>query len=153
MRVVDIAFEDLAAYILRAATACQQLLVNHLRVSVSAESANWHETYWTGARGRYCLCHSTHGGTKNMGVEVDWRDFKRICPPSSTLATLIGCECHLIKQLGMDHESKLVEIDMLNAFTLEPVFPKSLWDEIQVLHPKTLHPSTSLCHGLQGQIS
>jgi hypothetical protein len=73
-----------------------------------------------------------------MGVEVDWHDFKKICPASSTLATLIGCECHSIEQLGMEHEAKLVELDMPNSFISDPVFPKSLWDEYQDLHPKTL---------------
>jgi hypothetical protein len=132
LRVCNLAFIDLAPYF-------QALLVNHLRMNVSAESADWYETYWTGARGRYCLCHSTHGGTNNnMGVEVDWRDFKEICPPSSTLATLIGCECHFIEQLGTEHEAKLVELDMPNAFISDPIFPKSMWDEIQDLHPLTM---------------
>jgi hypothetical protein len=43
-----------------------------------------------------------------MGVEVDWRDFKKICLASSTLATLIGCECHFVEQLGIEHAAKLV---------------------------------------------
>jgi hypothetical protein len=73
-----------------------------------------------------------------MGVEVDWRDFKKTCPASSTLATLIGCECHFIEQLGMEHEAKLVELDMPNAFISDPIIPKSMWDEIQDMHPKTL---------------
>jgi hypothetical protein len=34
------------------------------------------------------LCHAMHGGTNNnMGVEVDWRVIKELCPPSATLAT------------------------------------------------------------------
>jgi hypothetical protein len=49
-----------------------------------------------------------------MGVEIDWRDFEKFCPLSSTLAILTGCECHFIVQLGMEHEEKLVEIDTLN---------------------------------------
>jgi hypothetical protein len=131
LRLVNLAFIELAPYF-------QQLLVNHLRMHVSADSADWYETYWTGARGRYCLCHSTHGGTNNnMGVEVDWRNFKKICPESSTLATLIGRECHFVEKLGMEHEAKLVELDMLNAFISDPIFPKSMYD-IQDMHPKTL---------------
>jgi hypothetical protein len=119
----------------------QQLLVHHLRLHVSKDSANWYEMYWTDARDRYCLCHrdSTHGRTNNnLGVEVDWRDFKKICPASSTLATLIGCEYHFVEQCGMEHEAKLVEMDMPISFISEPIFPKSLWDEIPDLHQKTL---------------
>ncbi len=38
----------------------------------------------------------------------------------------------------MEHEAKLEELEKPNAFISEPVFPRSLWDEIQGLHPKTL---------------
>ncbi len=38
----------------------------------------------------------------------------------------------------MENAAKSVELDMPNAFISEPVFPKSLWDEIQYLPPKTL---------------
>jgi hypothetical protein len=63
-RVVDISFETFATYLL-------SLFVEHLR-TVNAQSAGWYEEWWTGARGRYCICHSTHGGTNsNMGVEGD----------------------------------------------------------------------------------
>jgi hypothetical protein len=68
LRVVDIAFEDLAAYI-------QQLLVNHLRDTMSARNPP------SGTR-RTGLVHVA--GTafvNNMGVEVDWRDFKKNVPP------------------------------------------------------------------------
>jgi hypothetical protein len=132
LRLVNIAFEDFARYV-------QALIVNHLLMNVSAHASEWYETYWTGARGRYCICHSTHGGTNNnMGTEVDWRDFKKICPASSTLGTLIGCECHFIKELGKEHEAHLAALDTPNAFISDPIIPKSVWDEIQDMHPKTL---------------
>jgi hypothetical protein len=54
LRLVNCAFLDLAPYF-------QRILVNHLRMHVSADFADWYEKYWTGARGRYWLCHSTHG--------------------------------------------------------------------------------------------
>ena len=80
LRIVDIAFEPFAERM-------QQLLVERL-TALSERTGAWFRDNWTGARGRYCLCHSTHGGSNNnMGVEVDWRDFKKICSPSSNLGT------------------------------------------------------------------
>ncbi len=50
-------------------------------------------------RGRYFLCHSTHGGTNNnMVVEVDWPDVKKICPQSSNLGTFLGAMFHLSRR-------------------------------------------------------
>ena len=90
LRVVDIAFEPFADRI-------QELLVEEL-AALSESTGAWYRDNWTGRRGRYCLCHSTHGGTNNnMGVEVDWRDVKKICPPSSNLGTFLGAMFHFIK--------------------------------------------------------
>ena len=73
IRVVNIVFEKFA-------TSVQALLVKHLR-KFGDKPAEWYEEWWTGARGRYCLCHCMHGGTNNnMGVEADWRDIKKLCP-------------------------------------------------------------------------
>ncbi len=64
LHVVNIASEEFAKYV-------QELVVHYLR-TVGDEAANWFEEWWTGARGRYCLCHAMHGGTNNnMRVEVD----------------------------------------------------------------------------------
>jgi hypothetical protein len=49
--VVNNASEKFAAYV-------QELVVRYLRI-VSDEAANWFEEWWTGARGRYCLCHAS----------------------------------------------------------------------------------------------
>jgi DNA polymerase delta subunit 1 len=63
IRVVNIAFEKFA-------TCVQALLVKHLR-TFGDKPAEWYEEWWTGARGRYCLCHCMHGGTNNnMGVKA-----------------------------------------------------------------------------------
>jgi hypothetical protein len=38
--------------------------------------------WWTRPRGRWTLAHAGHAGSNNtMGVEVDWRDMKRLVPP------------------------------------------------------------------------
>ena len=85
------------------------------------------------------MCHSTHGGTNNnMGVEVDWRDIKKICPPSAGLSTFLGTLFHFVKNLGEEHEEFLEKEAMPNLFLCEPVFHKFIWDAVQDVHPKTL---------------
>ena len=131
LRVVNIAFEDFADY-------AQFLVVRYLR-SVSDEAANWFEEWWTGARGRYCLCHAMHGGTNNnMGIEVDWRDIKKLCPPSATLPTFLGSLAHFITEIGKEHEEHLSSCGHPNAFICEPILHKRMWDALQDMHPKTL---------------
>ena len=113
--------------------------MQHLRVVSDDKSARWYEEHHTGAKGRYCLCHSTHGGTNNnMGVEVDWRDMSKLCPSSSTIGTFIGCLCHFVKELGKEHEGTLVAAGTPNAFISEPVIHKEIWDSLQHMHPLTL---------------
>ena len=132
IRVVKIAFEDFAEY-------AQELLVQHLRAHFGDRSADWYEEFRTGARGRYCLAHSMHGGTNNnMGVEVDWRDIKKLCPPSCSLSTFLGALFHFIKELGKEHEQVLIDAGEPNFFISEPRITKELWDGMQELHPKTL---------------
>ena len=92
LRIVDIAFVEFAVRM-------QQLLVDHL-TAICESTVPWFRDNWTGSRGRYFLCHYTHGGTNNnMGVEVDWRDVKKICPPSSNLGTFLGAMFHFIKEI------------------------------------------------------
>ena len=38
-----------------------------------------------------------------MGIEVDWRDMKGECLPSSTLGTFTGSLVVLIEHLGQEH--------------------------------------------------
>ncbi len=109
--------------------------------TVSDEAANWFEGWWTGARGRYCLCHAMHCGTNNnMGVEVDWCDIKKLCPPPATLATFLGSHrlVHFIKEIGKEHEDHLVSCGHPNVFICEPILHKSMWDALQGMLPKTL---------------
>jgi hypothetical protein len=44
-----------------------------------------------------------------MGVEVDWRDVKKICPPSSNLGTFLGAMFHFIKEIGKEHMEHLIK--------------------------------------------
>ncbi len=85
------------------ATACQGLLVEFLKahdVIVGGQSGRWYEKWWTGARRRYCLLQAQHGGSNNnMGMEVDWRDMKRITPESCFIGTFIGSLMHFITEL------------------------------------------------------
>ena len=85
LKVKDIA-------ILTFAELAQSLLVDYIRnVLLQPEAAEWFSTWWTGARGRYCLAHAGYGGSNNnMGVEVDWRDAKGLVPSSSTIGAYTG---------------------------------------------------------------
>jgi hypothetical protein len=62
------------------ATRAQHMLVDYLRSNYGDKVANWCQDFWTGDRGRMCLCHSRHAGcNNNMGVDVSWRDIKKFC--------------------------------------------------------------------------
>ena len=80
------------------ANHAQALLVTCIRdVLKQPRAAEWFETWWTGDRGRYCLAHAGYGGSNsNMGVEVDWRDVKKLLPPSSTLSAFTGALTELL---------------------------------------------------------
>ena len=60
------------------AEKCQELLVDFLvtrDAETGKQSGKWFEKWWTRAKGRYCICHSKHGGSNNnMGIKVNWRD-------------------------------------------------------------------------------
>ncbi len=52
------------------------------------------------------LAHAGHAGSNNnMGVnlKVDWRDMKRLVPPSATLATFTGALVKNIRDLCIEH--------------------------------------------------
>ena len=133
LRIVDIAFEPF-----KFAERIQHLLVEDV-TALSESTGSWFRDNWTGRRGRYCLCHSTHGGTNNnMGVEVDWRDVKKICPPSSNLGTFLGAMFHFIKEIGKEHMEHLIKTGAPNAFKRSPVISQAIFDLMQDMHPKTL---------------
>jgi hypothetical protein len=131
LRIVDISFEGFA-------TRMQDLLVDHL-TEICESTGKWFRDNWTGPRGRYCLCHATHGGSNNnMGVEVGWRDVKKICPPTSNLGTFLGALFHFVKELGKEHRTHLINCNTPNAFISTPVISKAIFDLMQDVHPKTL---------------
>ena len=81
--------------------------------------------------------HSTHGEINNdMGVKVDWRDVKKIVPPSSNLEIFIGSLFHFIKEIGKEHQTHLIHSGTPNVFTSTPVLSKALWDSVQEFHPR-----------------
>jgi hypothetical protein len=80
----------------------------------------------------------TAGSATIWGSSVEWRDIKKLCPPLSTLATFIGAFFHFLKELGKGHESHFVQSGTPNASISKPVLQKSMWDELQDMHPKTL---------------
>ncbi len=86
-----------------------QLLVKYIREDLGQQrTANWYEGHWTGTFGRYSLVHAGYTeSNNNMGTEVDWRDMKGECPPSTTLGTFTGTLVSLIGQLGTEHRTPL----------------------------------------------
>jgi hypothetical protein len=56
-----------------------------------------------------CLAHSRYAGcNNNMGVEVSWRQIKRVCPSLASLTEFIGALCKFIRrQLGEEHRDRL----------------------------------------------
>ncbi len=130
-----ILLRDVGIDVLSFAESVQKLLVDYLR-RVDPPAANLYRDDWCGERGRYCLCHAGHGGSNsNMGVEVGWRNIKKLCPHQAKLGTFIGALVHFVRCLGAEHECFLEEQGTPGAFTRDPVPSKALWD---VAHPKKL---------------
>ena len=108
------------------ATRVQTMLVAYLRAQYGDGPADWCEKYWTGDRGRYCLVHSRYAGcNNNMGVEVVWREIKKICDVLAKLGAFIGALCHFIANaLGAESMARLKhDSGDRNAFirTLRPL--------------------------------
>ena len=165
-------FYDLACQIadisdLEFAELCQDLLVDFLTArdaETGKQSGKWFRTWWTGARGRYCLCHSQHGGSNNnMGMEVNWRDMKRISPESLSIGTFIASLMHFITELGKEHQAVLTKQGTPNGFIEEPIPSKHLWNRFQSMHVHTLscciairptkEEQIKLFHGCAAEIS
>jgi hypothetical protein len=122
------------------ATRIQEMLVDYLRDKHGDKVADWCRDFWTGERGRMCLAHSRYAGcNNNMGVEVSWRQIKRVCPSLASLAEFIGALCKFIRrQLGEEHRDRLRKEGDSNAFIRYPTATKSMYDAVQDVHPKTL---------------
>ena len=71
-----------------------------------------------------------------MGVEVDWRDVKKLLPASATLSAFTGALMQFITDLGDEH------VDFLEStrglFPSKQVLCKPIYDEMQDFHSKTL---------------
>ena len=73
-----------------------------------------------------------------MGVEVDWRDIKKLCQALARLGTFFGALIHFVQCLGAEHEVFLKEQGSPGAFIRNPIPSKHLWDSVQDVHQKTL---------------
>jgi hypothetical protein len=81
------------------ATRIQEMLVDYLHDRHGDKIADWCRDFWTGKRGRICLAHSLYAGcNNNMGVEVSWRQIKRVCPGLASLAEFIGALFKFIRR-------------------------------------------------------
>ena len=116
------------------------LLEDYLREKHGDPCADWFRDYWTGKRGRYCIAHMRYAGcNNNMGVEVTWRDIKKLCSAGCTLAYFLSMLCKFIRTaLGEEHKQALIDMGTPNAFISDPQPTKAMWDAVQDMHPKTL---------------
>jgi hypothetical protein len=74
-----------------------------------------------------------------MGIEVSWRDIKKLLPPNCSLGQFLGALFHDIKTaLGEEHMQHPVEVFSGNSFIREPMTTKDMWDGVQSAHCKTL---------------
>jgi hypothetical protein len=107
-----------------------------------SDKADWYrdKEYWTGPRGKYCLCDAGYAGSNNsMGTEVDWRNIKKQVPPFASLGTFLGGLCEFIKQLAIEHKAFKFLANLGDPFNFPEVIKpgKPIWDRIQGMHPKT----------------
>ena len=116
------------------------LLEDYLREKHGDTCADWFRDYWTGKRGRYCIAHMRYAGSNNnIGVEVKWRDIKKLCSAGCTLAYFMSMLCKFIRTaLGEEHKQALIDMGTPNAFISDPQPTKAMWDAVQDMHPKTL---------------
>ncbi len=73
------------------------------------------------------------GSNNNMGTEVDWRDMKGECLPSSTLSTLTGTVFGFIGQIGAEHRLLLSNHEP-DLFQSRQYMTKRVCDELQSTH-------------------
>ncbi len=112
------------------------MLVDLLRAKYGDGIANWCKKFWSDARGRMCLAHSRYDGSNNnMGVEVSWRDIKKLLPANCTfkLSQFLGVLCHYIRTyLGEEHMQRLLDMGGNgNAFIRTPIPTKEMWYGVQ----------------------
>jgi hypothetical protein len=64
-----------------------------------------------------------------MGIEVSWRDIKKLLPLNRPLSQFLGSLCHYIKTyLGEEHLERLLDISCTwNAFIRTPIPTKDMW--------------------------
>ena len=114
------------------------LLVDCIRNVLQQPGAtDWFQTWWSGDRGRHCLAHADYGGSNNnMGVEVDWREVKKLVQPLATIGTFTGALMQFITDLSQDHFNFLKPTKGLFPSTQE--LTKPIYDHMQEFKSNTL---------------
>jgi hypothetical protein len=121
------------------ATRAQAMLVDHLRAEYRDEIADWCKTLWINARGRMCLAHSRYAGcNNNMGIEVSWRDIKKLCRRTALCRSSLARSATTLRPTWERSTCILDIIGNRNAFIRTPIPTKEMWDGVQSAHIKTL---------------
>ena len=72
----------------------------------------WAEEFWTGERGRICICHGTRrysGCNNTMGTKAGFRDIKEVSQPSAGISKFIGGLVHYMKEVAKEDEQEMIE--------------------------------------------
>ncbi len=125
---VDISEIDVNSF----ATRNQEMLVDYLREKHCGKVADWCRGFWTAERGRMFLAYSRYARcNNNMGVEVSWRQIKRVCPGLTSLAEFICALCKFIRrQLGEEYRDHLLKDGDSKAFIRDPTATKQMYDTV-----------------------
>ncbi len=79
-----------------------------------------------------------------MGMEVNWRDMKRIAQESYPIGTFLRSLMHFITELGKKRTVQIYRTWHPNAFISEPIISKHTWDRLKSVHIHTLNCSVVL---------
>ncbi len=107
---------------------------------MTPEAADWFRTWWTGARGLYCLEYAGYAGSNNdMGVEVEWRDVKGLVPYSATVGAFTCALVKFVSDIGTEHQDFLKPTNGL--FPSTGVMNKRIYNQLQEFDRDTLRYS------------
>ena len=88
------------------------------------------------------ICHLRNAGCNNsIRTEIDFRDFKGVCPGAHVgigciIGTFLGALVYFLKEMGWKHEVMHIQQGRPNSFINDPVATKEMWDKVKGMHQK-----------------